>query len=322
VADIFVSYAHEERTIASRLAARLVDEGWTVFWDRQLVPGDEWEQRIQREAMQARCVVALWSAASVVSPEVRKEATIGWNRRVLVPAFAAAVDPPEEFRGIHASNLVEWDGTSDTPGVADLIYAIACLIGNPAKSVTITPVDFAIVVCWKKYRPEVAPIVNLTCQFDNQLGRPVTIDHLEAAALGPDNRSDDFHWSLLYDTIGATEHKRRKASALTIPETGCQTGIQFRATSLNDDVRWPAGRYEWRILGWADRFRGSGATSNLRTDFEVFHEGSGVADVNMLLSAPDSLWASWNTRGTASDYARGVRARIGRVRRGLPAPRG
>ena len=40
VADIFISYAREDRVAASRLADRFGDEGWTVFWDRDLIAGD------------------------------------------------------------------------------------------------------------------------------------------------------------------------------------------------------------------------------------------------------------------------------------------
>ena len=63
MADIFISYAREERETASHLAERFGDEGWTVFWDRDLVAGDNWEKRIEDESNRARCVVVLWSAA-------------------------------------------------------------------------------------------------------------------------------------------------------------------------------------------------------------------------------------------------------------------
>ena len=97
--DVFISYAREECETAGRLAHRFNDEGWTVFWDRELVAGDNWEQRIETEARHARCVVVLWSAESVESMEVRKEALIGLKRNVLVPAFLAPVAPPVRFPG-------------------------------------------------------------------------------------------------------------------------------------------------------------------------------------------------------------------------------
>src|SRR5688500_1995652 len=108
VADIFISYAREDRVSASRLADRFGDVVWRVFWDRGIIGGDKWVQRVEVEASRARCVVALWSAASVESTEVRKEALIGLRRHVLVPAFLESVDPPSDFREIHASDLRGW----------------------------------------------------------------------------------------------------------------------------------------------------------------------------------------------------------------------
>jgi hypothetical protein len=255
-----------------------------------------------------------------VSPEVRKEVMIGWNRHVLVPAFLASVDPPADFRSIHASDLVGWDGNADTPGVADLIYAIANLIGNPATTVTITPVQFVIVVGWKKFWPELGPTVNLTCQFDNKMKRPVTIHYLALRAAGPEAPSRYLTWEALYDTVGPREHTPREAKSLALPAGNFQTGVQFRAPKLNNEARWPAGSYKCQILGWADRPYDPQAP-NLRTDFEAVHQGGGVRDLNELFAATDAMWAAWVATGRATNNARGVDAPIGRVRAGLPAIR-
>jgi len=318
MADIFISYAREDRVTASRLADRFGDEGWTVFWDRDLIAGDNWEKRIEAEASRARCVVALWSAASVESTEVRKEAIIGLRRHVLVPAFLESVDPPSDFREIHASDLRGWEVAADTRSLADLIHAIASLIGCPAKTVTITPVDFVIVVGWPKFWPELGPTVNLTCRFDNALPRPVTIEYLEMSTAGP--HSYYFVWKLLYDTLGEAEHKWRKTKTLEIPAGSFRTGIQFRATDLDNEIKWPGGSYKCQILGWADRQR-DGQPPNLRTDFEVSVSSFTVGQVNQLLTATDATWAAWSAAGTATDNARGARASIGPIRSGLPAAR-
>jgi hypothetical protein len=318
VADIFISYAREDRVTASRLADRFGDEGWTVFWDRDLIAGDNWVQRIEAEATGARCMVALWSAASVESTEVRKETTIGLQRHVLVPAFLEPVDPPSDFREIHASDLRGWEGGADTPGLADLIHAIASLIGRPQKTVTITPVDFVIVVGWPKFWPELGPAVNLTCRFDNAMGRPVTIEYLEMSTAGP--HSYYFVWKLLYDTPVETEHEWRRTKTLEIPEGGFRTGVQFRATDLDNDITWPVGTYKCQVLGWADRQR-EGQAPNLRTDFEVSVSPFTVGQVNELLTATDATWAAWSAAGQASNNARGARASIGSVRVGLPTAR-
>src|SRR5688500_4011394 len=87
MADIFLSYAKKDGEIARRLAARFEEEGWSVFWDRDLVGGQTWPQRLEEEAQSACCVVALWSEAAIKSSYVLDEATIGQTRGVLVPVL-------------------------------------------------------------------------------------------------------------------------------------------------------------------------------------------------------------------------------------------
>jgi TIR domain len=36
--DIFISYAHEDRSFAQALAQTLSDRGWSLFWDPGLKP--------------------------------------------------------------------------------------------------------------------------------------------------------------------------------------------------------------------------------------------------------------------------------------------
>ena len=143
---------------------------------------------------------------------------------------------------------------------------------------------------------------------------------MEASAAGPGGLSYYFVWKLLYDTIGPTEHQWRKTKTLEIPEGRFRTGIQFRATDLNNEIKWPGGRYKCQILGWADRPR-KGQPANLRTEFEVSVRGFEAGQVNLLLSATDGMWEAWSAAGTATDNAKGVRANIGQVRTGLPAVR-
>jgi hypothetical protein len=40
MADVFISYAKADRSLASKLAAMLEAEGWKVWWDTTLIPGD------------------------------------------------------------------------------------------------------------------------------------------------------------------------------------------------------------------------------------------------------------------------------------------
>ena len=65
MADIVLSYARENRPQAESLSRALEDAaGWSVWWDREILPGVSYEQVIEAELSEARCVVVLWSASA------------------------------------------------------------------------------------------------------------------------------------------------------------------------------------------------------------------------------------------------------------------
>ncbi len=66
MADIFVSYASEDRDRINPFVEKLLDEGWTVWWDRELQVGPRFSRVIEEEIDKAGCVIVLWSGASVI----------------------------------------------------------------------------------------------------------------------------------------------------------------------------------------------------------------------------------------------------------------
>ena len=87
MADIFVSYASEDRDRILRLVEALETEGWSVWWDRELITGPSFDDKIEEALDEARCVVGGWSEHSIQSRWVRTEANEGLGRGILVPAY-------------------------------------------------------------------------------------------------------------------------------------------------------------------------------------------------------------------------------------------
>lgn len=110
MAYVFISYASEDRQYARAIAELLENMGCSVWWDRNLLAGQDFSQTIESELYSARCVVVLWSRSSVSSHWVKNEATVGRERGVLVPARIDPVELPLQFRDMHAANLVGWNG--------------------------------------------------------------------------------------------------------------------------------------------------------------------------------------------------------------------
>ena len=128
MSDIFISYASEDRAKAKVLAGTLECQGWLVWWDREILPGERFQQIIKEALDEAKCIIVLWSKWSVDSDWVLDEAAEGKRRRILVPALIDDVEIPLGFRGIQTARLIDWDGKSPHPEFDKLLEALCAIL--------------------------------------------------------------------------------------------------------------------------------------------------------------------------------------------------
>jgi hypothetical protein len=114
------------------LAAALEQRGLTVFWDREVPPGQTWPSSIGEALASARCVVVAWSRHSIASQWVLEEASEGKDRNVLVPVLFETVRLPFGFRAIQAANLIDWEPGRASPAFDDLLEAAQSIVGGEA----------------------------------------------------------------------------------------------------------------------------------------------------------------------------------------------
>jgi hypothetical protein len=130
MADLFLSYAREDRACAELLATALSGRGWTVWWDRQIQVGRSFSEVIERELDQARCVIVLWSRHSLASDWVQNEAAEAARKRSLVPVRIEDVRPPLEFRRLQTADLFDWQRGFDSPEFDACLASIERLVGD------------------------------------------------------------------------------------------------------------------------------------------------------------------------------------------------
>ena len=111
MADVFVSYTASDRDRVAQLVEALQGAGLSVWWDRGIDVGSTFDREIERELDAARCVVVVWSSASVDSDWVRNEAFEAQSHDRLVPILIDDVKPPLAFRRAQSARMIEWPGS-------------------------------------------------------------------------------------------------------------------------------------------------------------------------------------------------------------------
>jgi len=108
MADIFISYKREDRDRVEPFAHALEHEGFSVWWDADLLIGSSYASSIKSQLNEARAVIPVWTNLSVQSEWVQEEATQGKRRGVLFPIRFDNVDPPIGFTMVETADLSSW----------------------------------------------------------------------------------------------------------------------------------------------------------------------------------------------------------------------
>ncbi len=125
MSDVFISYASADRDRANAVAAELQARGLSVWWDRAIPPGRQFDEVIEEALDAALCVALLWTETSAASHWVKTEGAEALRRGVLVPALLQAdVRIPLEFRRVQAANLSRWQPGQASPEFDQFFEAV------------------------------------------------------------------------------------------------------------------------------------------------------------------------------------------------------
>lgn len=117
--DVFICYAREDKSFASKLHQGLVNHNWTVWIDLEdILPSEEWERKININIKRSDNFIFIISLDSSLSSECRKELDCALaNRKRVIPVA---------YRPFNAEELpppikpIQWISFSDATFESDL----------------------------------------------------------------------------------------------------------------------------------------------------------------------------------------------------------
>ena len=111
MADVYISYANEDRLLVEQLAAYLELEGWSVWFARDSVTNEE-TGRANLELKYARTVLIIWTPSSIKSASVMVEAQRAKSESKLITVKSSDVEYtsiPAPFGEMHAEPLESYE---------------------------------------------------------------------------------------------------------------------------------------------------------------------------------------------------------------------
>ena len=201
MADVFVSYARNDKARVAPLVAAIEAKGWSVWWDPEITPGQEFDDQIEAEIAAALAVLVVWTPASVVSRWVRGEAREAAERGILVPVRFDQARLPMDVRAIHTTDLDGWGENAASPQAQEFLRALGALIARSQASRPAKPgsasASSASGKDSRRYTICVLPFVNMSGDpeqeyFSDGITEDIITDLSKVSALGIIARNSAF----------------------------------------------------------------------------------------------------------------------------------
>lgn len=121
MARLFISYSHQDRHLAEKLAHALTARDHEVWWDRNLGSGDAFRHTIEQQLKECEASIVIWSENSVQSRWVLDEADKAVGGEKLLPvSFDPNIIAPMGFGQFHVMDFSAWGGAERSPELEEL----------------------------------------------------------------------------------------------------------------------------------------------------------------------------------------------------------
>ena len=201
MADVFVSYARGDKVRVAPLVAAIEAQGWSVWWDPEISPGQEFDRQIAAELALATAVVVVWTPRSVESRWVRGEAREAAERGILVPVRFEGASLPIDVRALHTTDLDDAGLDARSPQVQEVLRALDALIARQRSSqsvaTTLSPAPCASTSGSGRVAICVLPFANMSGDpeqeyFSDGITEDIITDLSKVSALAVTSRNSSF----------------------------------------------------------------------------------------------------------------------------------
>ncbi len=247
MADIFVSYSRTDKARVAPLVAALEAQGWSLWWDPEITPGDEFDALIGAELESASAVVVVWSPASVDSRWVKGEARDAADRGVLVPVRFENARLPIDVRAIHTIDLDDWAGKRDSAAFRALCSALEAKLKRSAgKAAAQPPKDkrLAVTIC-------VLPFANMSGDpeqeyFSDGITEDIITDLGKVSALSIVSRNTAFSFKSAAADVAQIARQTKAAYVLvgSVRKSGSRVRITAQLIGAANDSQVWGERYD------------------------------------------------------------------------------
>ena len=122
---VFISYRRQNREIALGFADALSTAGYSVWWDENLNPGEDWSDQLQREIDGSDVVLVLWTKEATEKDKfVGLEVEYAIIKNKLIALHCEPVELPVSAGRVKPIPFFEWEKMSSHPNWDTLIDSI------------------------------------------------------------------------------------------------------------------------------------------------------------------------------------------------------
>ncbi len=121
--EVFISYSSKDRDVAAAIAKELTRHNIEVWWDTELLGGENYRNKIAQVIAKAPATIVIWSKSSTESEWVVGEASAARERKTLIPVQIDRSVLPLDFRNLNTIDLSAWVAGEPLP---DMVLKAIC----------------------------------------------------------------------------------------------------------------------------------------------------------------------------------------------------